>query len=205
MTTKQTITVYTNDVMSEKTQIERVVKDGIATYKNHKYIVHNHLGKLSINGTDPIRRSIERFSDDEIIERAKELLTKRCMRGNFMESPEAIKSLCLTLLSREPAEVFGILLMDNRHRLLEYRSLFRGDIDSASVYTRAIMFAVYETNAASCCLVHCHPSGIATPSRADIDITKRIKTALSYMTCRVLDHIIVAGGDTASLAERGEM
>jgi len=205
MSAKQQITVYSNDVMAEKKQIERVVKDGITTYKNQKYMVHNHHGQLSINGTDPIRNSIDRFTDDEIIERAKKILTLRCMRGSFMESPEAIKSLCLTHLSREPAEVFGILLMDNRHRLLEYRPLFYGDIDSASVYTRAIMFAVYETNAASCCLVHCHPSGVAEPSRADLDITKRIKTALSYITCRVLDHIIVAGGVTVSLAERGEM
>jgi DNA repair protein RadC len=50
---------------------------------------------------------------------------------------------------------------------------------------------------------HPHPSGVAEPSQADEAITTRIRDALSLVDIRVLDHIIVAGGDTTSLAERG--
>jgi DNA repair protein RadC len=52
-------------------------------------------------------------------------------------------------------------------------------------------------------LAHPHPSGIAEPSQADEFITQRLKDALSLVDVRVLDHIIVAGGDTTSFAERG--
>jgi DNA repair protein RadC len=52
-------------------------------------------------------------------------------------------------------------------------------------------------------LAHNHPSGIAEPSQADIDLTKHLKKALDLLGIRVLDHIIIGGGDTVSFAERG--
>lgn len=58
-------------------------------------------------------------------------------------------------------------------------------------------------NAAAVILAHPHPSGVAEPSQADEFITKRLKEALDLVDIRVLDHIIVAGGDTTSMAERG--
>jgi DNA repair protein RadC len=58
-------------------------------------------------------------------------------------------------------------------------------------------------NAAAVILAHPHPSGVAEPSQADEFITTRLKEALGLVDIRVLDHIIVAGGDTTSFAERG--
>ena len=58
-------------------------------------------------------------------------------------------------------------------------------------------------NAAAVILAHNHPSGIAEPSQADLDITKQLKKVLDLVDIRVLDHIIVAGGDITSFAERG--
>ena len=58
-------------------------------------------------------------------------------------------------------------------------------------------------NAAAVILAHPHPSGVAEPSQADEFITRRLKEALDLVDIRVLDHIIVAGGDTTSMAERG--
>ncbi len=58
-------------------------------------------------------------------------------------------------------------------------------------------------NAAAVILAHPHPSGVAEPSQADEIITRRLKEALALVDITTLDHIIVAGGDTTSFAERG--
>jgi DNA repair protein RadC len=58
-------------------------------------------------------------------------------------------------------------------------------------------------NAAKVILAHVHPSGVAEPSKADEYITDRVKQALALVDIKVLDHIIVAGGETMSFAERG--
>lgn len=58
-------------------------------------------------------------------------------------------------------------------------------------------------NAAAVILAHNHPSGVAEPSQADLDITKQLKKVLELVEIKVLDHIIIGGGDTVSFAERG--
>jgi DNA repair protein RadC len=58
-------------------------------------------------------------------------------------------------------------------------------------------------NAAAVILAHAHPSGVAEPSQADELITRRLKEALDLDDIRILDHIIVTGGDTISFAESG--
>ena len=85
------------------------------------------------------------------------------------------------------------------------RHCLGGTIDSASVYPREVVKAALACNAAAVVLAHNHPSGVAEPSRADIDITARLTKALNLIDVRVLDHIIVGGNYQVSLAERGEM
>lgn len=58
-------------------------------------------------------------------------------------------------------------------------------------------------NAAAILLAHPHPSGVAEPSQADELITQRLKDALALIDVRVLDHLIIAGGDVISMAEKG--
>jgi DNA repair protein RadC len=99
--------------------------------------------------------------------------------------------------------VFAVLLLDTRHRLIEYVELFRGTIDGASVHPREVVKLALARNAAAIILAHPHPSGIAEPSAADELITQRLKEALSLVDIRVLDHLVIAGGEAVSLCERG--
>jgi DNA repair protein RadC len=78
--------------------------------------------------------------------------------------------------------------------------MFRGTIDSASVYPRDVAKAALELNAAAVIFAHNHPSGISVPSSADINITRKLKSALELFDIRVLDHIII-GDTTYSFAE----
>ena len=81
--------------------------------------------------------------------------------------------------------------------------MFRGTIDSASVYPREVVKEALRLNAAAVIFSHNHPSGNSEPSRADETITKRLNEALALVDVRTLDHVIVAGSDTTSFAERG--
>ena len=93
-------------------------------------------------------------------------------------------------------------LLDNRHRVVECQELFRGTIDGASVHPREVVKEALQRNAAACILLHNHPSGVAEPSHADELITRRLKDALALVDIRVLDHLIVAGEEVISFAEK---
>ena len=109
------------------------------------------------------------------------------------------------LVSRpdDEREVFAVMLMDAKHCLIEYVELFKGTIDQAAVYPREVVKLAMQHNAAAMIISHNHPSANPEPSRADELLTKRLKEALALVDVRVLDHIIVAGNDTVSFAERG--
>ena len=100
-------------------------------------------------------------------------------------------------------EVFAVLFLDTRHRLIEYREMFHGTIDSASVYPREVVKEALRLNAAAVILSHNHPSGSPEPSQADKVLTQRLKEALGLVEVRILDHVIVGGMETVSFAEKG--
>jgi len=100
-------------------------------------------------------------------------------------------------------EVFGVILVDNRHRIIEYAELFRGTIDGASVHPREVVKLALEKCAAACLLVHNHPSAVQDESQADALITRRLHDALALIDVRLLDHLVVAGPSVLSFAEKG--
>ncbi len=139
----------------------------------------------------------------EIIAAARRAMTRRVRRGTALDSPHAVREFLALKLGALEHEIFAVLLLDARHRLIEYVELFRGTIDGASVHPREVVKLALARNAASLVIAHPHPSGEPTPSHADELITARLREALALVDIRVLDHIIVAGGETLSMAERG--
>jgi DNA repair protein RadC len=99
--------------------------------------------------------------------------------------------------------VFACLFLDNQHHILEFEELFRGTIDSASVYPREVIKKALAHNAAAVIFAHNHPSGISEPSQADKLITDKLKQALALIDIRVLDHFIIGDGMPYSFAENG--
>ncbi|MGA2564572.1 MAG: DNA repair protein RadC [Steroidobacteraceae bacterium] len=139
----------------------------------------------------------------EIIAAARRAMTHRVRRGTAMDSPHAVREFLAIKLGSLEHELFAVLLLDNRHRLIDYIELFRGTIDGASVHPREVVKLALARNAAALVLAHPHPSGAAEPSHADELITRRLREALALVDIRVLDHIIIAGGEAMSFAERG--
>ena len=142
-------------------------------------------------------------SPAEVIAACRWLMTRRVRRGTPLDSPRVVRDFLAVKLGTLEHEVFAVLLLDTRHRLIEYVELFRGTIDGASVHPREVVKLALARNAAAIILAHPHPSGIAEPSAADELITRRLQEALALVDIRVLDHLIIAGGEAVSLSERG--
>jgi DNA repair protein RadC len=140
---------------------------------------------------------------DEIIAAARDYLSRRVRRGTHLSSPKTTRDYLTLKLGSLEREVFAVIFLDKRHRVISYQEMFQGTIDGASVHPREVVKEALKQNAAAVILAHPHPSGVAEPSQADEFITTRLKEALGLVDIRVLDHIIVAGGDTTSFAERG--
>ena len=144
-----------------------------------------------------------------MLEAAKEISRRHVfstIAGNdVISSPEQVRNYLSMHLTGLSYEVFSALLLDNRHRVIEYREMFRGTIDSAAVYPREVVKRCLSSNAAAVIFAHNHPSGFAEPSDTDVRLTRKLVDALALVDVRVLDHLIVGQGVQTSLAERGLM
>jgi DNA repair protein RadC len=138
---------------------------------------------------------------------ARELLLRDLhaqMRNTpIMSSPQVLRDWLRLHCAGLEHEVFLILYLDAHHRLIEAEELFRGTLTQTSVYPREVLKGALTRNAAALALAHNHPSGEAEPSRADELLTQTLKSALSLVDVRVIDHFIVAGDKIVSFAERG--
>ncbi|GGO88819.1 UPF0758 protein [Marinobacterium nitratireducens] len=138
-----------------------------------------------------------------VLEMSRRHLEAGLARGSALESPAAVRRYLAARLRHQGREVFACLFLDNRHRVIRYEELFFGTIDAASVYPREVVKRALSHNAAALILAHNHPSGVAEPSLADQQITRRLSDALALVEIRVLDHMVVGDGEVVSFAERG--
>lgn len=138
-----------------------------------------------------------------VLEMGRRHLWERLQRGDVISSPDDTRRFLLARLQDYPYEVFACLLLDNRHRVIGFEEVFRGTIDAASVYPREIVKLALLRNAATLIVAHNHPSGVAEPSAADQQLTRRLKEALALVDVRLLDHFVVGDGEVVSFAERG--
>lgn len=142
--------------------------------------------------------------DTSIVQQAIAILQDNLVaRDNVFSSPQDTRNYLQLKMANLQYEVFGVLFLDNRHRLIQDKTMFRGTVDGASVYPREVAKETLQQNAAAVVFYHNHPSGVAEPSAADRSLTQRLTDALALFDIRVLDHLLVAGCDTTSFAERG--
>ena len=160
-------------------------------------------GQVGLLVREPCSGALRAATSDEVLRAARACLARRLRRGAALESPRAAHDYLRLRMGALEHEVFGVLYLDNRHRLIEWQALFRGTLDGATVHPREVVKEALARNAAACLLVHNHPSGVAEPSQADELITRRLREALALVDIRVLDHLVVAGDEVVSFAERG--
>ena len=139
----------------------------------------------------------------DVLDRANALLAQRFRSGSpVLSAPNRTREFLQLKLGALEHEIFAVLFLDNRHRLIEYVELFRGTIDGASVHPREVVKEALVRNAAAVICAHGHPSGDPSPSRADELITAKLKAALALVDIRLVDHLVV-GNTVSSMAEMG--
>ena len=138
----------------------------------------------------------------ELLNVARHCILQDFKAGPALTSPTQTRAQVQTLIGGCKREVFAVIWLDNRHRVIRYSELFKGTIDGTTVYPREVVKDALSCNAAAAVLLHNHPSGVSEPSRADQLITRRLKEVLSLIDVRVIDHLVV-GETVTSFAERG--
>jgi DNA repair protein RadC len=119
------------------------------------------------------------------------------------EAYNAIKTI--TNVQEEAQEVFGILILNTKNKIVAVHEVSRGTLDSSMAHPREVFKQAVLHNAAAIICFHNHPSGDPEPSRVDIEITKRLCEAGRIIGIEILDHIVVSDDGYASLKERGVM
>lgn len=145
-------------------------------------------------------------TDKQILAAARLVAQQVLPQREVMNTPDRVKEFfALRLHNALEHEVFAMMLLDARHRLIDYLEPFRGTLTQASVYPREVVKMALKANAAAAVIAHNHPSGSLEPSQADRALTTHLRQALQLVDVRLLDHVLVAGNATLSFAERGLM
>jgi DNA repair protein RadC len=135
-------------------------------------------------------------------------LARRYFKARWGEKPKLDSSskagdYAISLFAGRTYEAFYVLCLDSQNRVNYAALVQEGTITEAPVYPRLVVEAVLRHKASSVILAHNHPGGSMQPSRADIEVTGRIGSALEPISVKVVDHIIVAGDRYFSFKENG--
>lgn len=123
--------------------------------------------------------------------------------GRSAERPADAAMALTTLLQDEPSEVFGILCLTTKYRVIAFHEVSRGILDSTLVHPREVFKAALLANAAAIVAGHNHPSGDPSPSPDDVALTRRLASAGDIIGVPLLDHTIVGDGRYYSFREGG--
>jgi len=140
----------------------------------------------------------------KIVEAAALRLSKtKLLNRPALASWAALLDYCSAAMARNPKEEFRVLYLDRKNALIADEVQGQGTIDHTPVYPREIVRRALELSAAALILVHNHPSGDPTPSRADIEMTREVAAAAKTLRIAVHDHVVVGRGGAASFKALG--
>lgn len=111
-------------------------------------------------------------------------------RAQFRSSEEVVNHY-IPLMRDAKKEIFKIILLDSKNKMLKDIVISQGSLTSSLVHPREVLNPAIKESAASIILIHNHPSGDPTPSKDDIEITHRLKQACDIVGIKVLDHLII--------------
>ena len=137
------------------------------------------------------------------LELGQRLQKEKLLRQQSLTSPRDCEDYLKSWLSNKPYECFACIFLDNKNQVISCEELFRGTIDQVSVFPREVLRIALDKQSSAIIVAHNHPSGVAEPSSADVEITEKLNKSLKLLDIRLLDHLIVGEQGAVSLAERG--
>ena len=140
--------------------------------------------------------------------RATNLLLQQAGADEVKDRPvisnwAALLNYVSTKIKHEKTEQARVLYLDRKNKLIADELAGQGTVDHAPIYPREIARRALELSASAVILVHNHPSGDPTPSRADVELTRDIERALAPFEIRVHDHLVVGARETVSMKAKG--
>ncbi len=136
---------------------------------------------------------------------AERLAREQAIGRPVITSWSALVAYCRTAMQHATTEQFRVLFLDRKNKLIADEVLGEGTIDHAPVYPREVVKAALAHEASAIILVHNHPSGDATPSQADIEMTRTLMDICKPFEIAVHDHLVIGRENTASFKTLGLM
>lgn len=136
-----------------------------------------------------------------LLEIARRMAREEAGEGTYFTSPSAVANYYMEDLRHEEQEVLLLLMLNQRGRLLKERYMFKGTVNASVISPREIFVEALAARAVQIILLHNHPSGDASPSQEDLNVTRRIKEAGQLLGIALTDHIIIGEHAYVSLRE----
>lgn len=149
----------------------------------------------------PAMSAVER--EEFTLNRARAIITTRMKRREQLRNVSMAKFMFQLSLHREERECFEVLYLDSQRGMLAHERLFQGNATGAEVHPGVVARSALQHGAVGVIVAHNHPGGSTVPSRADHNITARLRDALALVDVQLIDHILVAGAEALSFAEEG--
>ncbi len=171
----------------------------------------SRFGNISavVNADTEELKTIEGVGEAMIVQiKITAVLIQRILRNSACQKPilsnwQAVLDYATALLKDLHHEVFCVLFLDKKHRLIEEELMSTGDSDWVFVSAKAVAKRALLLSASSVILLHNHPSGDLRPSAADIKLTNEIIAALKNLEIKVIDHLIISSVGYFSFKQEG--
>lgn len=176
-----------------------VVREAFASYGNLRRLASVHPAELREQGLTPA--AIEKLG--YVLELARRFGEEEFVAGAPFRGSADVYAHFRERLAVETVEYFIAVLLDNKHRKLRDVVVSMGSLTSSIVHPRDVFARIIRDAAAAVIFVHNHPSGDPTPSREDLEITRRLREVGDLIGVRVLDHVIIGQGRYVSFVDDG--
>ena len=134
---------------------------------------------------------------------ARRYLKEQIIGEDYIQSSENVLDYLRHNLRDRGREVFLVVLLNGRNQVLDIVELFEGTLTTSAVYPREVIKLILEKDAAAVIFVHNHPSGNPNPSKDDQNLTRKLKAACATIDVQLHDHLIIAGNEYTSMADKG--
>ena len=136
-------------------------------------------------------------------EAAKRLAREELVERPVITSWDQLLAYCRISVAREKVERFHLLFLDRKNKLIADEVQQRGTVDHTPVYPREVVKRALELGASAIIMVHNHPSGDPTPSKADIAMTREVKDAAEKLGIQIHDHLVIGRSGHSSFKSLG--
>lgn len=176
-----------------------VVREAFASYGNLRRFASIHPAELREQGFTPA--AIEKLG--YVLELVRRFGEEEYVAGAPFRGSADIYAHFRERLAAQTVEYFIAVLLDNKHRKIRDVVVSMGSLTSSVVHPRDVFARVMRDAAAAVIFVHNHPSGDPTPSREDLEITRRLREVGELVGVRVLDHVVIGHGRYVSFVDDG--